>query len=247
MTKIDLYREQLRALTDWREFLMANSNLPGPRGNIELAMAFGEECSRELALGYARLGADAAPENTPACFLAFCGVIALGRAAVEGEASALTLLRERASDPRWRVREAVAMALQRLGDADMEALLTTVEEWSGGVELEQRAAAAAICEPRLLRQREYSGRVLAVLSRITESIVNSKERRSESFRILRQAMGYCWSVAVAAYPVEGKAAFERWPSTTDRDLRRVLRENLKKKRLVQVDPAWTARALKQFN
>jgi hypothetical protein len=123
MTKVDLYREQLIALKDWREFLLANSNLPGPRSNLELAEAFGEEGTLEIALEFAGLGADAAPEDTPTCFLACCGVIALGKFAAEGNATALTLLRMRASDDRWRVREAVAMSLQRVGDADMDKLL----------------------------------------------------------------------------------------------------------------------------
>ena len=75
----------------------------------------------------------------------------------------LAELRRHATDPRWRAREAVAMALQRLGDADMDALLDEMERWAGGRPLEQRAAAAALCEPRLLRDPAHAARVLAVL------------------------------------------------------------------------------------
>jgi hypothetical protein len=64
--------------------------------------------------------------------------------------SPLQTLRRFAGDPRWRAREAVAMALQRWGDADPEALLSAMAEWSRGSPWEQRAAVAALCEPRLL-------------------------------------------------------------------------------------------------
>mgnify|MGYP003381824632 CR=1 FL=1 len=37
----------------------------------------------------------------------------------EGDATLLATLQSCASDPRWRIREAVAMALQRLGDVNM--------------------------------------------------------------------------------------------------------------------------------
>ena len=42
------------------------------------------------------------------------------------------------------------MALQRWGDADMDGLLAAMTDWAAGNPWEQRAAAAALCEPRLL-------------------------------------------------------------------------------------------------
>lgn len=39
MTKVDDYREVLLNLDEWTEYLLAESRLPGPRGNIELARA----------------------------------------------------------------------------------------------------------------------------------------------------------------------------------------------------------------
>ena len=72
------------------------------------------------------------------------------------------------------------------------------------------------------------------------------ERRSEEFRVLRQALGYCWSVAVAAQPELGKPAMERWLACPDRDVRWILRENLKKKRLLRMDEVWVNQALTQL-
>jgi hypothetical protein len=92
--------------------------------------------------------------------LAFCGMLGLGRLRAEGEREALDSLRPFASDPRWRIREAVVMTLQRLGAMDMDAVLAEMEEWSRGILLEQRGAAAALCHPDLVQDKEPIERVL---------------------------------------------------------------------------------------
>jgi len=43
MSKVEEYREALRELGDWDPFLLRESGLPGPRGNIELGRAVAEE------------------------------------------------------------------------------------------------------------------------------------------------------------------------------------------------------------
>ncbi len=131
------------------------------------------------------------------------------------------------------------MALQRWGDVDMDALLQEMETWCTGTPLEQRAAAAALCEPRLLREECHAVRVLQILDRITASIQGRQERKSDEFKALRKGLGYCWSVAVAALPEKGKPAMERWFSSDDPDVRWIMRENLKKDRLVRMDLQWT--------
>ena len=152
--KFDEYRGTLRALDDWDSFLLKESGLPGPRGNIELAQVVADEGDQELFRRYIGYTVERAPVNSPYEFLAFCGTIGLGRLIVQGDRGLMEVLRLRASDPRWRVREAVAMALQRLGDADMERLIVEMREWGRGTPFEQRAAAAALCEPRLLGRPE---------------------------------------------------------------------------------------------
>jgi len=243
MGKIDEYRAILRTLGDWDEYLLRNSNLPGPRGNLELAHAAADEGSEQQFLRWIALDAEQAPANTPGEFLAFCGVVGLGRLLAEGRRDLLPTIRARASDARWRTREAVAMALQRWGDADMDALLDEMERWAAGNPLEQRAAAAGLCEPRLLADPRYTRRVLAVLDAITASLLTVQDRKGEDFKTLRQGLGYCWSVAVAALPSEGKPLMEKWLGSGDADVRWIMRENLKKNRLVRVDAAWVEQQL----
>ena len=138
MSRIDDYRKTLTSLDAWEPFLLRESGLPGPRGNLELAAAVAELGSADQFARWLTLSPDEAPVNSPQEFLVFCGVRGQGRLLVEGDHAALVTLRRFASDPRWRTREAVAMALQRWGDADMDGLLAAMADWSRGTFLEQR-------------------------------------------------------------------------------------------------------------
>jgi hypothetical protein len=238
MSKVEEYREALRELGDWDSFLLRESGLPGPRGNIELGRAVAEEGDEELFRRYLDCDEETAPTNSPQEFLAFCGVLGVGRLLAEGRADLLPLLRQCASDGRWRTREAVAMALQRWGEADMVSLLREMEEWSKGSVLEKRAAAAALCEPRLLGDRSHTREVLRLLDSMTVSIEEVQDRRSDEFTAFRKGLGYCWSVAVVALPEEGKRLMEKWFSSDDSDVLWIMKENLRKKRLERMDGEW---------
>lgn len=238
MSKVQEYREALRELGDWDWFLLRESGLPGPRGNIELGRAVAEEGDEELFRRYLDYDEEKAPTNLPQEFLAFCGVLGLGRLLAEGNRELLVTLRRCASDGRWRTREAVAMALQRWGGVDMGSLLREMEEWSKGNLLERRAAAAALCEPALLGDGSHVREVLRLLDGMTASIEDVQDRRSDEFTAFRKGLGYCWSVAVVALPDEGKRLMEKWFSSDDSDVLWIMKENLRKKRLERMDGEW---------
>ncbi|HEU0248634.1 MAG TPA: hypothetical protein VFR38_16275 [Gaiellaceae bacterium] len=130
-------------------------------------------CPQPALRRWARLRADGAPTGTAEEFLAFCGVPGLGRSLVEDDRHALEELRRHAADPRWRLREAVAMALQRWGEVDFEALAAAMAGWARGSPLKRRAAAAALCEPALLTTRERVGEVVSVLTEATTVIAHA--------------------------------------------------------------------------
>jgi hypothetical protein len=241
MSKIDDYRHTLRTMVNWEPYLLAESRLPGPRGNLELAQAVADEGNRDQFEHFLTYTPDWAPQNTPGEFLAFCGALGLGKLVANGERQYLPRLRSLANDPRWRMREAVAMALQRLGDVDMPFLLNEMQVWSQGTLLEQRAAAAALCEPRLLKRAEDARAVLSILDRITASLESVQERKTETFQALRKGLDYCWSVAVAALPEEGKPLMEKWLASRDKDILWIMKENLKKQRLTRMDEMWVER------
>ena len=144
MGKVDDFRRSLRALDEgeWDRFLTEGSGLPGPRANLELAVAVADEAPAALIHRYVEDDDE---------YLALCGAIGLGRLVVEGNSSAEAGLRALAEDPRWRVREGVAMGLQRVGDTDPRRLLAICRRWlEDGSWLVQRAVVAGLCEPRLL-------------------------------------------------------------------------------------------------
>jgi hypothetical protein len=238
MSKVDDYRAELRTRADWDGWLKANSGLPGPRGNLELAYAVAQEGDETRFAPWRALSLQAAPVNSPEEFLVFCGVLGLWRRAAAADAAAYELLRRFANDPRWRTREAVAMALQYAGRIDFDGMLAHVKAWAAGSPLEQRALAAGLCEPDLLREVNHARQTLALLDEIMQKLIVSDDRKSDAFKTLRQGLAYCWSVAVAAYPETGRALMEKWAANPDRDARWIMRENLKKNRLVRMDAAW---------
>ena len=252
MSKVDDYREILSKLEDWDEYLRAELGLPGPRGNLELAHAAADLGDRERFEHFLSFDPQRAPVNNPDEFLAFCGVEGLGRLIAEGQTDLWPTLRACASDPRWRIREGTAMALQRVGQADMETLLGKMETWANGNWLEMRAAAAGLAEPALLREDKHILRALEILDHITSAVASAQERddpvssrknimkRDEDFKTLRKGLGYCWSVIVVALPAQGKRAMEHWLSSPNKDVRWIMKENLKKKRLERMDKDWVS-------
>lgn len=238
MGKVEEYRQKLRTLDSLDEFLMQESRLPGPRANLELAFAVALEGSEDEILRLAKLNSAEAPKNTQKEFLAFCGVLGLGYLAAREEGEYFSILRERASDPRWRIREAVALGFQRYGQRSIEHLLEMMGEWSKGTLLERRAVVASLCEPSLLVDKNHARRVIDILDSITASTLEEMNRKSEDFKVLRKALAYGWSVAVAAQPAIGKPRMEGWIGSKDPDIRWIMKQNLKKKRLSRMDQAW---------
>jgi|GEM_PF-93800 hypothetical protein len=232
MGRVEQYRAELRRLTEWEAYLKKNSGLPGPRANLELVEAVGEEADAE------RLWRLSASSDE---FLALCGTAGLGHIAVSDPVPVISWLRELAADPRWRVREGVAIALQHLGRYSMPRLLAEMEKWSAEGPYLQRAAAAGLCEPSLLKEPEHVARVLKVLDRMTKSLAATSARKTEGFRVLRQALAYSWSVAAAALPEAGRPLMEKWLRSHDKDVAWVMQENLTKGRMVALGPSWVAK------
>jgi hypothetical protein len=127
-----------------------------------------------------------------------------------------------------------------MATADFDKTLGVVGEWAHEGWLEQRAAVAGVCEPRLLTTPERAATVFDVLDVVTHALATApiKERRNPDYRTLRQGLGYCWSVAVAADLAAGPGRMERWIDAADDDVRWVMRNNLSKKRLQRMDGAW---------
>lgn len=230
-TKTERYREELRRLEDWDPYLKKHSGLPGPRANLELLAAVVEEGDPD------RLWRLSASNDE---YLAACGTAGLGRVALMEPETVMKWLGELAADSRWRVREAVAIGLQRYGRESMPRLIAEMKVWSEGNRYMQRAAVAALCEPALLGSPADAVEVLALLDRVTRSLGAATDRRGDDFRVLRQALGYCWSVAAAAAPRNARPYLEKWMRSTDKDIAWVMKSNLGKARMAPLREALAA-------
>jgi hypothetical protein len=243
MSKVETYRKKLRTLESWDPYLLSESRLPGPRANLELAFAVALEGSEERLTTYAELVSYMAPGDTKKDFLAICGVIGLGYLAARNEGEHFEILRKFAADTRWRVREAVALGLQKYGEAHFENLFEMMANWCKGSLLERRAAIASLCEPKLLQDEKNALKVLDLLDSVTAKVSEEKDKKSDDYRVLKKTLGYAWSVVVAAQPDVGKARMEKWITSDDRDIRWVMKNNLKKNRLIKMDPDWVQNQL----
>ncbi|MGD8968331.1 MAG: hypothetical protein PVI07_12545 [Anaerolineae bacterium] len=231
-------------------YVASNSNLPGRRGNLELAQAFGDVVEDEAAGEAQRLwdlcrqmtdvSADEAPVNAPAELIPFCGALGIGAIGAVSPAffePALSTLRAVANDPRWRMREAVVFGLQRLLATRCQDTLNALERWVvAGAWLEMRAAAAAVAEPALLKDGHTAIAALELHKRIVDHVLQAEERRCETFRVLRKGLGYTLSVVVRALPEEGFAFMAELVDSGDPDALWVVKQNLKKRRLARNFP-----------
>ena len=220
--RAEAYRAELRKLKNWEPYLKKNSGLPGPRANLELVAAVAEEADPDRLWHLSTAKDD---------FLALCGTAGLGKIALIEPDAVLKRLHELASDPRWRVREGVAMALQRIGRDDMPGLLAIMDRWAAGEPFVQRAAVAGLCEPAILKRNQEVVAVLEILDRITTSVEQSDGRRADGFDALRKALGYGWSVAAVAAPDNAVAYIQKWMGSSDKDVAWIMKSNLGKARM----------------
>lgn len=230
-------------------YLREHSRLPGPRANLELANDFAyllasasaKHPDNVLSLIYAfsKNNRMLIADDTASEFVILCGVVAAGAcAAVRSEwcEQVVDMLSYYACSSSWRVREAVATAFQHLLSADAQTIMPYLSQLAiSNSFLQQRAAIAAIAEPRLLYVPELTEGALQLQRTVLEHVshVPATERKCEDFRILRRTLGYTLSVVAAALPTKGFAFMRECALWNDIDVNWILRENLKKKRLAK--------------
>jgi hypothetical protein len=235
-----------------RSALLHGSGLPGPRMNLRLvwrfAAAVGEVVAspmpadttvaalESLLDGWAALTEEEAPGNEPAAMLPCAAVAAYGEVGAtrpDWWDDEVAKLHRAAADPRWRVRELVAQAIQRLLAADwprMAAVLLTWADEAGPLVV--RAAAAGVAEPPLLASDvRRAADAMAIQRRAVANLQRrpAAERRDEDVRVLRTGLAFTVGVATAA--TGDFALLEEMAASGDADLRWAARHNLRKARL----------------
>jgi len=229
-------------------YLREQSRLPGTRANLELvnslsdllaAVASEQPDQVWMLLNYLVQDEKTVVSNTPDEFVVLCGVVAFGACATvrqEWHTEVFEILKHFASSSSWRVREGVAIALQRLLPVNPQKTIEFLLELARkGNCFQQRASIAAIAEPSLLQTPAMIDAALEIQRLVVERLhaLLAAVRKREDVRALRQSLGYTLSVVAAAAPEKGFALMRDCAGWSDPDVNWILRENLKKKRLAK--------------
>jgi hypothetical protein len=259
MSRKESYKEHLNDLINealetgneenLTKYLTLNSNLPGPRGNLELAEAFadvaedyaGKEPQKlwNLCLKLTQFSLVEAPVNSPKEFLVFCGARGVGAIGASQATfqKAMSRLKKLAGDPRWRTREGVAMAIQDMIEKQPQKTLGEIEGWiENNNWLAMRAVAAGVAEPALLKDKQTAKSAFELHKKIFAKIAVAQERKSAEFKTLKQGLGYSLSVVTCAVPKEGFEYMRQLIDKQDADVLWIVKENLKKNRLIKNFP-----------
>ena len=249
LTKKERHLQDLRkySLSDesLKSYLLQNSNLPGKRGNIELAFSFGDfieeiyasEKSRcfqyclDLISEYDENKNEYGNEE----FLPFCAIIALGRIAKNNtnkQDEILVLLKGNAKDERWRIREAVAMALQDLLDVYPSKIIDELKKWiSEKNYLIHRAIVAGLAEPRFMKNEDIAKVSFEIHKHIIRIVEDEKDVKDKDFNVLVKGLCYTLSVIITGIQDDGFDYLEELANKKNPVVKKIVRENLKKNRL----------------
>lgn len=227
-------------MTERIEYLLKNSGLPGPRGNLTLLYSFSKDATAsEISECLSFIHDDL--KNSPEEFAGMCGIVGLCCLQNNNPEKIIKTVRPYASHSSWRIREAVAIGIQEMVHENLYEVIKILGDWTSGNEYEKRAVIASLCEPKLLNDKCNVKCVLDILSKTMISFAFIDGKLTESQIALRKAAGYCWSVAIVASPDEGKKKFEKLFPVKNKHVLWIVKENLKKHRLMKMDGEWVGK------
>lgn len=111
----------------------------------------------------------------------------------------------------------------------------------------RRCVIASICEPKVLSNDKAINLAFEALTSSTEYFNNVEGKLSEQEMVLRKALGYAWSVAIVSDPVNGQRLFSKYLTSKDKHIQWIMKNNLKKNRLVKLDADWVNTVLVRFD
>ncbi|MNE10448.1 hypothetical protein D3C76_27140 [compost metagenome] len=230
--------------------LMSESNLPGPRGNLELAGVFADQFQTndvaeemwELLLKWTEIDSSQVDTNEARVFLPFCAIQALGAyfpsANETKRRRCLDKIVAAMSDSRWRIREASAMALQRIGESNFPAIRILFEQMFDHANLlERRAFVAALAHPPILKDTDAALFALELSEHILDDIAADPSLgKSEEYRVLSKGLEYAISLFVEKLPLEGFALFNKYAVRGDKRIQKIVKSNIGKSRIAKKYP-----------
>lgn len=249
------HREQWPLLAD---YLLTRSGLPGPRANLSLAGEFAvcfarpevPEASMALLASWTELPGKEADGKERDEYLPFCAVQAYGAYYGYAESGSRPVIEAKLqaamNDPRWRVREAAAIGLQRIGEFGFGLLQSLLEGWRAAANaLEQRAFIAALAHPPLLKDPAHTAYCLKLSEDLLDAMLAGKYAQAdpEHLRVLWKGLEYALSLFVASEPEAGFDLLNKLAGNGDKAVLRIVKSNLAKKRLSQKYPGQVSKLL----
>lgn len=255
MGKRDNYTKQLQPLINdinninkLENFLVSESNLPSRRANLELAYSFAD-CFQILKINdiqwnllnkWIDLSIKDASVDNPKEFLPFCAIQTFGslypHCDTKRKEYIINILKSYANDKRWRIREAVAMAFQRIAENNFIIINEIFSNWIvNATLLEKRAIIATLAHPPILDNKDNVLFCLQITEEILTHIhtLNKDIRKTEDYRVLKKGLEYAISVFVEKLPLEGFVLLQKWGQIDDVDIKRIVTSNLGKARLTK--------------
>lgn len=214
------------------EFIVSNANLPGPRANLELAFALADIYDNiDVLIEWTGITEDQADVNDPRSFLAFCSAVCLGMTYTKKKDNRIiAILKNLANDGRWRMREAVAFGFQKIGEANFNELRKIFSAWiKGSNNLEKRAILVSLAHPPFLNEENAE-----FCFEMTDVVLKEMDREKD-FEVLRKGLEFTISVFAAANTKLGFSFINKCIGK-DKVIDKLLKENLKKNRLLKKDP-----------
>jgi hypothetical protein len=217
------------------------SGLPGTRANMGLANAFASDLAARgkkadaLAFKMATLAPDVAPGASEREFLPVCGVLAVGARAAADKSirqQALAVLHDAAEDPRFRVRDAVPLALARIGEKMGDDLTYDLETWMNGY---FQAAAVLLA----LEHREFLSTLkvqYGVINRLHDAFALAcnaprSAARYPGFKALMEALGHAPAAISMVFGIYVVDRLVMWSEVQIPEMREIIRQNMRDKRL----------------
>jgi len=129
------------------------------------------------------------------------------------------------------------MAIQNMIEKQPQKTLREIEGWiENNNWLAMRAVAAGVAEPALLKDKQTAKSAFELHKKIFAKIVAAHERKSAEFKTLKQGLGYSLSVVTCAIPREGFEYMRQLIDKQDAGVLWIVKENLKKNRLIKNFP-----------
>lgn len=205
------------------------SGLPGTRINAGMVEAFAVEAGARgkkvdaLLRAMVLLDADLAPGGSAHEIVPVCAVHALGvRGATDAKARpfAVEHLHAACDDLRFRVRDAVPVALARIGAKAGDALVVELAPYMDGY-FHATAALLALALPAFLDMTHDAATVVTRLAEAFELVKGAPRSASRypGHKALMEALAAAPVRLAARYPAETVAEIDRWATAKDPALR----------------------------